>query len=398
MLPNHLRSTTDCILALQSPNLATRYLAWTRLHEMQTKAERPLLNLWHAKDPHMRARALQLLARIKGQGKRYTDQAMRDSEPDIRITGLRIARALNLDVVPAISRLSQDPSPAVRRECALALRHSKSPQMPRLWAEIAAQYDGSDRWYLEALGIGADRQWDQCLAAWLEKVKGNWDTAAGRELVWRSRSRNTPALLTKILTRPQLSAAERVHFFRSLDFTPAREKDEVLLQLAGLAPNTSPSSKEVAFEALSRLKSYDLNANGAVKTAVVQMADSLHGQPQFLELVKEFNLTNQEPALMQLVEKEPFDGANVEAVRMLLHTHSLGLIQSGLKGSNAMLVIRALGSAGSKEVVPLLTPLLTATNQSVANRKLAVQGLAQVKEGTATLLKLAQAGGTADRP
>ena len=26
----------------------------------------------------------------------------------------------------------------------------------RLWAELAAQYDGHDRWYLEALGIGAD--------------------------------------------------------------------------------------------------------------------------------------------------------------------------------------------------------------------------------------------------
>ena len=95
---------------------------------------------------------------------------------------------------------------------------------------------------------------------------------------------------------------------------------------------------------------------------------------------------------MQLVEKEPFDGANVEAVRMLLHSHSLGLIQSGLKGSNAMLVIRALGGAGSKDVVPLLTPILVATNQSLANRKLAIQGLAQVKEGAATLLKLAQAG------
>ncbi|PYJ06675.1 MAG: hypothetical protein DME25_06130 [Verrucomicrobia bacterium] len=113
----------------------------------------------------MRARALQLLARIKGREKYYVAAALKDSSPDLRITGLRIARESKLDVLPYVTALAQDASARVRRECAIALRHNPSPEAPKLWAGLAARYDGQDRWYLEALGIGADRQWDTDLEA-----------------------------------------------------------------------------------------------------------------------------------------------------------------------------------------------------------------------------------------
>jgi hypothetical protein len=100
-----------------------------------------------------------------------------------------------------------------------------------LWAELAAQYNGHDRSYLEALGIGADGQWDTFLEAWLRKTGEQWNTQAGREIVWRSRSRKTPELLVRIITDKNLTAAEREHNFRSLDFTPGAEKDAALAEL-----------------------------------------------------------------------------------------------------------------------------------------------------------------------
>ncbi|HEU0039063.1 MAG TPA: PVC-type heme-binding CxxCH protein, partial [Verrucomicrobiae bacterium] len=184
----HLTTAAGCVRALQSPNQASRYLAWTKLHAMQGPMEKELLKLWKSDDARMRARALQLLARINGSEKRYVKTALADSNPDIRITGLRIARQLKLDVIPYVKQLMRDPNAQIRRECAIALRHNASPEAPMLWAELAAQHDGKDRWYLEALGIGADKQWDAFFGAWLARTGDAWNTPAGRDIVWRSRS------------------------------------------------------------------------------------------------------------------------------------------------------------------------------------------------------------------
>ncbi len=134
-------------------------------------------------------------------------------------------------MIPVVKALAHDSSAQVRRECALALRHNTSPEAPKLWAQLAAQYDGKDRWYLEALGIGADRQWDSFLEAWLAEAGPQTDTPAGRSIIWRSRSKKTPALLARIIKDKSLSTAEREHYFRALDFVSGPEKDAALIEL-----------------------------------------------------------------------------------------------------------------------------------------------------------------------
>ncbi|MHB8519564.1 MAG: PVC-type heme-binding CxxCH protein [Limisphaerales bacterium] len=227
----NLNSASGCIAALESPNLSTRYLAWTKLHAMQDQAEKPLLKLWKDKDSRMRARALQLLARIPGREQAYIDAALKDRDSNLRITGLRIAEEEKRGVIAAVQALVKDPSPQVRRECAIALRHDSSSEAPHLWAQLADQHDGHDRWYLEALGIGADKQWDGFLDAWLADVGGNWNTPAGRDIVWRSRSKKTPALLVKIIGDKNTPETERPRYFRSLDFITGPEKDAAVLQM-----------------------------------------------------------------------------------------------------------------------------------------------------------------------
>ncbi len=226
-----LKTAAGCVAALQSPNQATRYLGWTKLHEMQGKAEKELRKLWQDSDPRQRARVLQLLARIKGEEKNYIEQALKDNDPDIRITGLRIARQLGFGIEPYVAMLAQDKSSQVRRECAIALRHSKSPEAPFLWTQLAMQYDGKDRWYLEALGIGADKQEDKFFDAWLARAGDKWNTPAGRDIVWRSRAKKAPALLAKIINDKNTPENERAHYFRALDFITGPEKDAVLVEL-----------------------------------------------------------------------------------------------------------------------------------------------------------------------
>jgi len=227
-----LGAAAGCAEALKSPNLSTRYLAWTKLHDMKGGAESSLRKLWkNSNEPFLRARALQLLARIPGKEKQYIQSAIHDSNADLRICGLRIARQLKTDLIPVVQSLAHDSSPEVRRECAIALRHQNSPEAPKLWAELAIQHNGQDRWYLEALGIGADRQWDPFLDAWLAAVGDRWGSPAGRDIIWRSRAKKTPALLVKIIGDKNLTAEDREHYFRSLDFISGPEKEAALLQL-----------------------------------------------------------------------------------------------------------------------------------------------------------------------
>lgn len=226
-----LAGAAGCVEALQSPNMATRYLAWTKLHAMQDKAESALLELWKSDEPRLRARALHLLARIDGKASQYVGAAIDDANPDIRITGLRIARALDLDIIPIVSKLVRDPSAQVRRECAIALRHHPSAKAPGLWAVLARQHDGQDRWYLEALGIGADQQEDKFFQAWLAAMDGQWNTASGRDILWRIRSTDAPPFLVKLITDETIPAEERQRYLRSLDFIDGPKKEAALVEI-----------------------------------------------------------------------------------------------------------------------------------------------------------------------
>lgn len=223
-----------CMAALLSPNLATRSIAWTELHKQGRAAEPALLKVFQeTANPRHRARALWLLGKISGRGPHYVELAATDKNSDIRVQAIRLARQVSPSVIPVVQKLVQDPSPQVRRECAIALRHHQDQQAPDLWAQLAAQHDGQDRWYLEALGISADRQWDRYLGAWLKSAGTNWNTATGRDIIWRSRAKQTPELLAKILQDEKTPAETQPRYFRAFDFLTGPEKDAALKSLLG---------------------------------------------------------------------------------------------------------------------------------------------------------------------
>ena len=132
-----------------------------------------------------------------------------------------------------VQKLVKDSSPQVRREAALALRRQSESEAAALWAELALRHDGKDRWYLEVLGIAADGQWDAFLAAWQKRAGDKWTTAAGRDIIWRSRAKQTPALLAKIVTDPNTPPETQPRYFRAFDFLSGAEKDAALKSILG---------------------------------------------------------------------------------------------------------------------------------------------------------------------
>ena len=228
-------STADgAAKALTNPNGEVRYLAWNALHEMGVKAVPALEALWKGDNSRHRARALWVLGKMEGKGQSVVNAALADADPDIRITGIRLARQLELNLIEAVTKVVRDKSPAVRREASIALRFDGSEKANALWAELAIQHDGTDRWYLEALGIGSDLHADGRFGAWLAKAGKKWNSEGGRDIVWRVRSKQAPAYLARIIKDKSLEDHASPRYMRSFDFHNGDEKNKALESLLDL--------------------------------------------------------------------------------------------------------------------------------------------------------------------
>ena len=224
-------SAAGCIEAMKNPNLSVRYRAWQALNKMGPDAEQELLKLYGDSNPRFQARALWLLGKIKGRTRHYVEFALEDKNPDIRITAIRLAKQMGLSPAQVCGTAANDESPAVRRELAVALRFDKSEEMPSVWAQLATQHDGKDRWYLEALGIGSDVRANECYNAWMEKVDGKWDTSGGRDIVWRIRADRAADAIVSIIGDPNIPLKDTDRYFRSLEYHDADVRTAALKRL-----------------------------------------------------------------------------------------------------------------------------------------------------------------------
>ena len=137
-------------------------------------------------------------------------------------------------------------------------------------------------------------------------------------------------------------------------------------------------------EALSRLKDVDLEANPALKAAVIKVLDKTKGTPQFVEIVRDFKIQGQTKELVDFAAKHPTDSTGVEALRIAFAESGAAALQPISLG-----LIQAMGNAAEKQFVPLLTPIIDDSKQPPENRKAAVKALAQTEDGAAHILKLA---------
>jgi putative heme-binding domain-containing protein len=148
----------------------------------------------------------------------------------------------------------------------------------------------------------------------------------------------------------------------------------------------------IAIEALSRLKGMDLEAKPALKAAVLKVLDSTRGTTNFVKIVKDFKLQGQNAGLLEIAEKYPAEESGVEAMRLVLESKDVDELKTLLQSTNVSVarVAEAMGNTREKAIVPLLLPVVTDVQSKVNVRKQAVRSLAQVQEGAAGLLQLAQ--------
>jgi putative membrane-bound dehydrogenase-like protein len=356
-----LITTSGAIEALQNPNLSVRYQAWQKLHSLETEAEKELAGLFkNHKNPRIRARALWLLTKLPNIGEKYVEAAIQDPVPDIRIVGLRAARQLKLDLIPYLKILADDAEVQVRREAAIALRNLPSPEAAEIWAQLAMKHDGNDRWYLEALGIGADNQWDHYFGAWLNKVgKKATEDMAHQDIIWRARTSRAIPMLASLASKSSEDINKRLRYFRAFDFNPnGIAKSTALANMLDGDEKDQPQVNQLVLTHLD--PSYVLQSSTAMN-ALQKVLNEVEGTSEFVEMVQRFELKEENPRLLQLALAESDNNTGRSAASTLLNQDGSPLISQVLNGQDEestikmLTAIRGIGSKESLELVEALT-------------------------------------------
>ncbi|KAA6436729.1 c-type cytochrome [Dyadobacter flavalbus] len=390
---NDFSTPEGAVTALQSPNLSVRYLAWQALEKMNTSAVPALEKLFN--DPkansRMRARALWMLSKSPEAGKKAIDTAIKDSNPDMRIAALRAASETNYaDLTSYIKMLVNDKEPQVRRECALMLHHNKSAEAPALWTALARQYDGQDRWYLEALGIGADGQWDSFFKAWVAEAGVDpVATKAGKDIVWRSRSKESIPLLASLAGDPNMDLKSRLRYFRAFDFNPGgKEKSTALLQIMkGSAANQSKINEL----ALRHLDPDFVKQSPEAMAAVKKLLDASYGTALYLELVARYELESENNRLLDLAIAQASTRTGGAAAAQLMKQNGSELVWNVIKGKDAEKsenILTALKGVGSKESLEMLETVSLDKKYPAGMRLVAVKSLGGTMSGEDEVLEL----------
>ena len=375
IIPTYDYSNTEGVLkALENPNLSIRFKAWNVLHNMGEKAEANLLKYYNeTSNPRFKARAFWLLAKGKN-GAKYVEMAAKDANPDIRIAAIRAARQGSGDVIETIKSLFGDKDAQVRRECAIALRHNKSAEMPLLMAGLMVEHNAQDRWNLEALGIGADRRWDEILTQFQEMTKaGNVSKEVYNDIIWRSRSEKSADELGKLVADNSVQLKNRLRYLRAFDFIASKNKSEVLLKIIKDNATTQP---ELTTIALRHLDADFVKNNAEAKGILSNLMQTLKGK-EYLEFADRYQLPSENQRLLGMVAKDDLAG-NAAGI-LLKNTEGVTLFKSVLndqkRAPDAVKLLNAIRGTGSKTTLDLIQSVAFDKKRSIFLRKAAIEAL-----------------------
>ncbi|MDP4251616.1 MAG: c-type cytochrome [Bacteroidota bacterium] len=145
-------TVSGMIEAFKSPAINVRNTGFEKLKARGEAVIPALTPMLRDKNPFVQARVIWLLAQLGPRGQSIVEGLLRDRDENIRITAFRALRPVVRDITPYVAEIENDPSPFVRREAIQSLKdvpyYKKKPYLLKL----IEQYDGKDRWYLEAIG------------------------------------------------------------------------------------------------------------------------------------------------------------------------------------------------------------------------------------------------------
>jgi len=228
-----LGTTAGQLAALRSPAVNVRNSGFTRLQAQGEKAVPAVAALLRDSNPFIAARAVWLLAQMGDAGRAQVTPLLSSPDATVRLVAYRALRRTTYDTPALAAKMAGDESAAVRREAALALRATPAAQSVETLVKLARRFDGQDRTYLEALGLGSEGKEREVYAA-LAKTAGPaaaWSDASAW-LAWRLHPAEAVADLKARALTASLSPDQRKLMVTALAFVPARAAANAMLELA----------------------------------------------------------------------------------------------------------------------------------------------------------------------
>ena len=217
------KTIEGAITLLSSPAQNVRLVGFETLKANGPKAIPAVQKLLDHPNEYVQARALWLLPLLGNDGLKIVNSILTESpDEQKRLIAFRALRNAGQDVIGLVSKLSKEPSAAVRREAALALRDVPSDLKLPYLSSLLQQSEADDRTYLEACGIGAkgadtDQLWRELKKSASIENPIKWSEAFAR-IAWRLRPL---AAIEDLLNRAQnitLSLGARILAIESLAF------------------------------------------------------------------------------------------------------------------------------------------------------------------------------------
>lgn len=388
-----MKESGGWIAALASPNEATRYLAYKMFKELPpaitadlTKEilTRPGYRTKKMAPLHERARAFWAAVTILDQKDAVIDVCYQLDEPLLRASAVRAWRIVDPtgDHDDFFARCASDPDVQVRAEAAIALRFSDRSTGDEAWAAIAKTYQGDDRWFLEALGIGADLHWSSRFQSYLKATNDK----PHPDLVWRARCPEALPSLGELIIAAEDD--ERARYLRALQFH--NKSDARRLLVLALFESGDP---ELSSLALKELDLATIEKAGGVKR-IEEMALAAGDSPALVELATRYNLQSEAilTALLKFIGTNRNKSAGANAARHLLGNSEVleRTLSSGNLESRRALAT-ALGRSGDKRALDYLQQTLSNAKDTIV-RRACVEALAVTRQGEQRLLQLARDG------
>jgi putative heme-binding domain-containing protein len=415
-----LESDEGILDALESPNLAVRYMAMAKLDVLPFRRSLSILEAgWMQKDNDwLQARSLWQMVRLGASRKekavqREAIEACFARDPRFRCLAIRIMHGMSegpklgvpFKVGSAISSeevLAE--GPAVRREALLATRDADPTGAKSLIMGLADKYDGKDRFYLAAIGIAVghhDEKRREIILADFEKHFPEWnDKVAG--LVWELRPPKILPLLEKRLTDSAIPAEQRAKIVDILASSNDKGAGATVLKLLhGDVP------AEVRERALDNLKQFlpgkwqNLKTNPDFDRTLTALLAKPDTRTTALTLIALAGKTEQTAAVLKVArgatEKDDVRKAAVQALGQLPADEAISGLSELLSSAPASLRVQAtlaLGEhgrrpryAGATKALQVLQSIVDDGKASAELREAAVTGLSGSRAGSNWLLE-----------
>ena len=229
-----LNTVAGQLAALRSPAPNVRAGGFNRLKAAGDKVVDDVAALLSDANPYVSSRAVWLLAQLGDKGVALARKELASADDTRRLVAFRALRAADRDVFSLCESMAKDKSAAVRREVAIALRDFKTPAAVATLVTIAQQFDGQDRAYLEAVGLGStDREAEvhAAIAKVMAKPALEW-TPAYAWLTWRLHPASSVRDVRARLLSGKLNEVELKRDLTTLAFTRSAEAAGTMVELS----------------------------------------------------------------------------------------------------------------------------------------------------------------------